>query len=84
MGINKGRIRKMKLGETITDLILKLEEIKDNEDLLIKIYFVDKDNFTIKFINAEGQKVHTIRRNKDNKFKARDCKWREKNEKEKV
>ena len=69
----------MRLGETINDLISKLEEIKDNEDLLIKIYFVDKDNFTIKFINAKGQKVHTIRRNKDNNFRARDCKWREKN-----
>lgn len=50
-----------------------LEKLKADSGLFIKVYFEDKDNYCIKFIDTNsGQKVHTMRKNTNSKFKSLD------------
>ena len=60
-------------------LFKALNRIKEeNEDIrLIKIYYIDEDNFTIKGINESGDKCFTKRVAKDRKLTAFDNDYRE-------
>ena len=60
-------------------LFKALNRIKEeNEDIsLIKIYYIDEDNFTIKGINESGDKCFTKRVAKDRKTQAFDSDFRE-------
>ena len=89
MGINEGRIKMMEdlyqewreclEKEEIDNLVLALDRLQKGTRLFVKIYYVDKDNYTIKFIDESGEKIHTIRKSNTKKaeIRARDCKWRE-------
>lgn len=60
-------------------LFKALNRIKEeNPDIkLIKIYYIDEDNFTIKGINENGDKCFTKRIDKDRKSTAFDSDFRE-------
>ena len=60
-------------------LFKALNRIKEeNPDIkLIKIFYIDEDNFTIKGIDENENKCFTKRVNKDRKSKAFDCDYRE-------
>ena len=65
-------------------LFKALNRIKEeNEDIkLIKIYFIDENNFTIKGINENGDKCFTKRVDKDRKSTAFDSDFRKRTGKE--
>ena len=60
-------------------LFKALNRIKEEnpEIKLIKIYYIDEDNYTIKGINDNGDKCFTKRIDKDKKSKAFDSDFRE-------
>ena len=60
-------------------LFKALNRIKEeNPDIkLIKIYYIDEDNFTIKGINENGDKCFTKRIDKDKRSNAFDSDFRE-------
>ena len=55
-------------------LFKALNRIKDEnpEIKLVKIYYVDEENFTIKGIDENGVKCYTKRKSKDKKIEAFD------------
>lgn len=61
--------------EDLHTLLKSLEQLKGDSGLFIKIYYQDNENYTVKFIDTiTGQKVHTMRKNKNRKFKSLDNK----------
>ena len=67
-----------------TDLdktIRALKDLKGDSDLFVKVYFVDENNYTIKFIDVKtGMKKHTMRKSTDNRLKRLDGNWTKKGE----
>lgn len=56
-------------------VIQALTDLKGETDLFIKIYFMDQENYTIKFIDKQGNKVHTMRKAKNKQVKGFDNGW---------
>lgn len=63
------------------NVVKALQELKGDNDNFLKIYFLNEENYTIKFINSSGKKFFTMR--KGRKSKGYDCNWRENNDKSK-
>ena len=57
-----------------------LNRLKDENPnvKLVKVYYIDDENFTIKGIDENGEKVFTKRIQKDKKLSGFDCNFREK------
>lgn len=62
--------------QELSKIIEMLNDFKGEEHILLKIYFVDKDNYCFKFIDTRtNTKVHTIRRNQTPRLKSLDNNW---------
>ena len=69
----------MNVNENTKQALLDALKNISGENMLIKIYYVNENNYTIKFIDTvTGTKIHTIRKNLDKRTTALDCKWRDK------
>lgn len=61
--------------EAKNKLIYFLKELQGDSNLFIKVYFLNEKNYTIKFIDENGNKVHTMRKITDKKIKGFDNQW---------
>jgi len=60
----------------LKNLLLALNDFNENKDNLVKVYYIDMNNYTIKIINNEGTKVATYRKRLDRTLSGRDGDWR--------
>ena len=56
----------------LNNLIEALNDFNENKDNLVKVYYLDNLNYTIKIINPDGVKIATFRQRTDRTASGRD------------